>query len=91
MQIRNATSARMMTDKPEKPGKATPKPTVINEHIGRELRALFDSVVAEPVPDKFHELLEQLERKQVDAPATEPTPVESRLPDEVGNKQRDVP
>lgn len=36
----------------------------VSEHIGRELRAMFDGVVAEPVPEKFLELLEELERKQ---------------------------
>lgn len=52
-----------MTGSAKQPEKA-PKPAIINEHIGRELRALFQSVVAEPVPEKFRELLEQLERKQ---------------------------
>lgn len=36
----------------------------VSEHIGRELRAMFDGVVAEPVPEKFRELLEELERKK---------------------------
>jgi hypothetical protein len=53
-----------MTDKPKPPDKAAPRRATVNEYIGRELRALFDGVVAEPVPDKFRELLEKLERKQ---------------------------
>ena len=36
----------------------------LHEHIGGQLRAMFDEVVEAPVPDKFRELLEQLERKQ---------------------------
>lgn len=36
----------------------------LSEHIGRELRSMFDGVVAEPVPDRFRELLEALEKKQ---------------------------
>lgn len=36
----------------------------VSEHIGRELRAMFDGVVAEPVPEKLRELLDELERKQ---------------------------
>jgi hypothetical protein len=53
-----------MTDKPKPPEKATPKRGTMDEYIGRELRALFNGVIAEPVPEKFRKLLEQLERKQ---------------------------
>ncbi len=34
---------------------------LIGEHIGRELRGLYDEVVAQPVPDRFLELLNKLE------------------------------
>jgi Anti-sigma factor NepR len=40
------------------------KAAKLSEHIGRELRSMFDGVVAEPVPDRFRELLEALEKKQ---------------------------
>jgi hypothetical protein len=53
-----------MTHKPKPSDKAAPRFATVNEHIGRELRALFDGVVAEPVPEKFRQLLEQLERKR---------------------------
>lgn len=43
---------------------ASDKAAQLSEHIGRELRSLFDGVVAEPVPDRFRELLEALEKKQ---------------------------
>jgi hypothetical protein len=33
----------------------------IQRHIGRHLRAMFETVAAEPVPDRFVALLEQLE------------------------------
>jgi hypothetical protein len=51
------------------PAKADPstdsdKTAKVSEHIGRELRSMFDDVVAEPVPDRFRELLEALEKKQ---------------------------
>jgi hypothetical protein len=36
----------------------------MHEHIGRQLKAMFDEVVTQPVPDKLRELLEDLERKQ---------------------------
>jgi hypothetical protein len=36
----------------------------MHEHIGRQLKAMFDEVVTQPVPDKLRQLLEDLERKQ---------------------------
>lgn len=36
----------------------------IQEHIGRTLKALFDDVTAQPVPEKLTELLRELERKR---------------------------
>ena len=42
---------------------AEPKGAELSNQIGRKLRAMFDDVVAEPVPEKFHKLLEELERK----------------------------
>lgn len=36
----------------------------IGEHIGRELRAMFNDVVAEPVPERFQKLLEELEQSK---------------------------
>jgi Anti-sigma factor NepR len=38
----------------------------LQAHIGRQLRAVYDEVVNEPVPDRFVKLLEELERKQSD-------------------------
>ena len=34
----------------------------IQHEIGKHLRAHYDDLVSEPVPDKFMELLEQLEQ-----------------------------
>jgi hypothetical protein len=34
---------------------------LLGEHIGNELRELYAEVVAQPVPDRFLELLNQLE------------------------------
>ncbi len=50
---------------PGAPGSSTSgrKGSELGAEIGRELRALFDSVVAEPVPDAFRQLLDELERK----------------------------
>jgi hypothetical protein len=41
---------------------------VIQAHIGRELRALFDEIADEPVPDRFLVLLRSLEANQQDKP-----------------------
>lgn len=39
---------------------------VAQNALGRELRAMYDQIVSEPVPDRFIRLLEQLERAQGD-------------------------
>lgn len=33
----------------------------IGEHIGRELRGLYEDIIAQPVPERFLELLNKLE------------------------------
>ena len=35
----------------------------IHEHVGRQLKALFDEVTTQPIPDKLVKLLEELEQK----------------------------
>jgi hypothetical protein len=40
--------------------------TVIDRAIGTRLRALYDEVAREPVPDRFVELLRQLDGKKTD-------------------------
>jgi hypothetical protein len=44
-------------------GASEPKGTETVAAIGRDLKALFDSVAIEPVPDRFKALLDELERK----------------------------
>jgi hypothetical protein len=46
-----------------------PHPTVqpqIQDHIGRQLRAIYEDLLSQPVPDRFAELLEKLDRKPQD-------------------------
>ena len=47
---------------------AVPKGAILEAdlqaHIGRQLRAVYDEVVNEAVPDRFLRLLEELERKK---------------------------
>ncbi|MCW6507046.1 NepR family anti-sigma factor [Lichenifustis flavocetrariae] len=42
-----------------------PKPVSsdMQQFIGRQLRAVFDDVAKQPVPDRFLELMKQLEQK----------------------------
>ncbi len=35
----------------------------VQSHIGRQLRSLYDSVVQQPVPERFLELLSKLDEK----------------------------
>jgi hypothetical protein len=34
----------------------------MHEHIGRKLKAMFDEVVTQPVPDRLRKLLEDLDK-----------------------------
>jgi|RhiMetdeSRZDD1v2_1073273.scaffolds.fasta_scaffold353298_3 hypothetical protein len=36
----------------------------IHEHIGRSLKAMFEEVTAQPVPERLRRLLQELERKK---------------------------
>lgn len=37
-------------------------PSAIQDHIGRQLRAAYEDVLKEPVPDRFLALLQQLDQ-----------------------------
>lgn len=36
----------------------------MHQHIGRQLEAMFDELVTQPVPERFRQLLDELERKR---------------------------
>jgi hypothetical protein len=38
----------------------------LQAHIGRHLKAAYDDVLNQPVPDRFHHLLEALEKREAD-------------------------
>ena len=40
-----------------------PGTTDVQAYIGRQLRAVYDDVVKQPIPDRFLALMEQLEGK----------------------------
>jgi hypothetical protein len=51
------------------PAKASPEEGLaanLQAHIGRQLRAAFDEIAREPVPDRFLQLLKDLERNEED-------------------------
>jgi hypothetical protein len=56
---------------PDGSGRAPGEPfgSDVQSHIGRQLRAMYDGVVAQPVPDRFLELLDQLEQRSADTQA----------------------
>ena len=53
-------TAKRVPEAPRNPARTVE----LQEHIGRELKAMFEDVVAEPVPENLQQLLEELERKQ---------------------------
>ena len=50
-------------DKPAGSRQAAEPVFPLHEHIGSQLKAMFEEVVTQPVPDKLRKLLEDLERK----------------------------
>ena len=42
--------------------------TPVRAHIGDQLRKFYSSIVAEPIPDRLTELLNELEKKEREAP-----------------------
>jgi len=61
---RNAKGEKMQAGTDTRPGRsAAPRIDLrIQREIGKHLRAHYDDLVNEPVPDKFIELLQKLER-----------------------------
>lgn len=51
------------------PPRPTPQPALqpqVQDHIGRQLRALYDDVLSQPVPDRFKELMDRLDQRAGD-------------------------
>jgi Anti-sigma factor NepR len=64
---KRGTPKRSKTDKPAgKPagsGQASDQVFPMREHIGRKLKAMFDEVVDQPLPDRLRKLLGDLDRQ----------------------------
>jgi hypothetical protein len=56
------TSDQRTVDQSVKPIKR--RPPDVKDHIGRQLRALYDEVVNQPVPERFMELLNRLDESR---------------------------
>ena len=46
----------------------------VQAHLGRQLRAVFDDLAKQPVPDRFLKLLDALESKSAETPAGDAAP-----------------
>ena len=58
----NNKGSSMRTDSTARTGDRGKIDPRIQTEIGKHLRAIYDDVINEPVPSKFMDLLEQLER-----------------------------
>ena len=62
----------MMIDQVSDPTALPPAPIglepELQDRIGIQLRAVYDGILNEPVPERFLKLLAELERKQADKP-----------------------
>jgi hypothetical protein len=59
----------------------TPRPALdenIQAHIGQQLKQFYNTILTEPLPGKFEQLLDELEQKERGAKAL--GPAESREP-----------
>jgi hypothetical protein len=57
----------MSTDSDHHPKKLAVPPLVgqeIQDHLGSKLKATYDDLVSQPVPDKFKQLLDELARRE---------------------------
>ena len=69
----------------------------VSEQIGKELRAIYDGVLNEPIPDRFRALLERLgdemaspatDAAEAFAPRTRPVVAAARAPAPAGLSRR---
>ena len=57
----------MNTDTKNDKERPVPVPPVgqdVQDHLGRKLKASYEDLVRQPVPDKFKQLLDELERRE---------------------------
>lgn len=62
---------RKMTSQPLSDEASPPQgyiPPELQDHIGRQLRAVYNDILEEPIPDRFLKLLAELKNKQDGTP-----------------------
>jgi len=57
----------------QKNTKSVPLSKEIQNHIGSRLRAVYGQLVQEPIPERFSELLKQLNTETPNAPEADPS------------------
>jgi len=62
------TAQQVVNDAPVPPVSQGHIDPQLQEHIGRQLQALYNEVLEEPVPERFLTLLSELERKRDQQP-----------------------
>ena len=58
----------------------------VQDHIGRQLRAVYDDLLSQPVPDRFLEVLDQLDKGGIALSETETMNGARQTPDEKPSK-----
>ena len=71
-QFQQAPSAADRPDTPAAAAGGRPLAPGIQAHLGQQLKAVYAEIANQPVPDRFAQLLDELERKQRAAPAKPP-------------------
>jgi hypothetical protein len=69
MEQKRSAREAAATERASRSGEGEAKPSMhvqIQDHIGRQLRAVYDDVLNQPVPDRLLELLEELDRGKKD-------------------------
>jgi len=64
MESESAEQTAALVDVGESPGEATAIDGKVQERLGRQLKALYDDVVRQPIPDRLLSLMAQLEEKK---------------------------
>ncbi len=66
-QPNQSETKKVQTQNNDAPAESAPVPEIdqhIRSHLGRKIKASYDDLVRQPVPDKFLHLLEELDRKE---------------------------
>jgi hypothetical protein len=51
-----------------KPGHSSHRSTIFNAEIGKKMRAMYDDLLDQPIPDRFIDLLKEIDKAQETPP-----------------------